>query len=116
MKPLKPDKRRILILSALLALVFVAMFARMYGMIVSDSDHYTARASNQATKTITIYGKRGTIYDTNMVPLAYDETSWNVTFYRDPTKSEEADRAAYTQVLIKVSSNPTAKPPSTASG
>ena len=102
MKPLKPFKSRILLLSLILVFVFCAMFFRLYSMMIGDSNRYTARASNQATKNITIYGKRGTIYDTNMVPLAYDETSWNVTFYRDPTKSEEADRAAYTQVLIKV--------------
>ena len=102
MKPLKPYRSRILLLSLFLLLVFCAMFARLYSMMIGDANRFTARASNQSTKTITVYGKRGTIYDTNMVPLAYDETSWNVTFYRDPTKSEEADRAAYTQVLIKV--------------
>ena len=77
------------------------MFFRLYTMMVGSANRYTARASNQSTKNITVYGKRGTIYDTNMVPLAYDETSWNVTFYRDPTKSDEESRAAYTQVLIK---------------
>ncbi len=102
MKTLKPNLRRIVLLSLMLAAIFCAMFIRMYSMIISDSNRYTTRASSQSTKTITTYGKRGTIYDTNMVPLAYDTTSWNVTFYRDPTKSEEADRAAYTQVLIKV--------------
>ena len=100
MKPLKPFKSRILLLSLILGLVFCAMFVRLYTMMIGNSNRYTARASNQSTKTITTYGKRGTIYDTNMVPLAYDETSWNVTFYRDPTKSDEASRAAYTQVLI----------------
>ena len=99
---MKPYKSRVLWLSVILVLVFGAMFARMYSMIVSKADVYSARASTKSTKTITVYGKRGTIYDTNMVPLAYDETSWNVTFYRDPTKSSEAERAAYTQVLIDV--------------
>ncbi len=78
------------------------MLVRLYSMVVVNSDTYTERASTKSTKTITAYGKRGTIYDTNMVPLAYDETSYNVTFYRDPTKSEEKDRANYTQVLIDV--------------
>lgn len=99
---LKPSLRRMVLLSAILLGVMVVMFVRMYTMIVGDADRYTARATNQSTRTITTYGKRGTIYDTNMVPLAYDTTSWNVTFYRDPTRSEDADRAAYTQVLIKV--------------
>ena len=89
-------------MALILVLVFCAVFGRLYSMIVVKSDGYVARASTKSTKTITVYGRRGTIYDTNMVPLAYDETSYNVTFYRDPTKSSEADRANYTQVLITV--------------
>lgn len=99
---MKPYKSRVLLLSLILALVFCAIFVRLYTMISNNSEAYASRASSKSTKTITVYGKRGTIYDHNMVPLAYDETSYDVTFYRDPTKSTEADRANYTQVLIDV--------------
>ncbi|MBQ8506636.1 MAG: hypothetical protein IJ466_04315 [Clostridia bacterium] len=102
LKPLKPSTFRVIALALILFLVFVAIFVRMYTMVISNSETYAERASTKSTKTITVYGKRGTIYDTNMVPFAYDETSYNVTFYRDPTKSEEEDRANYTQVLIDV--------------
>lgn len=78
------------------------MFARLYTMMIGNSETYSNRAASKSTKTITVYGKRGTVYDTNMVPLAYDETSYNVTFYRDPTKSSEEERRKYTQVLIDV--------------
>jgi len=98
----RPYARRVTWLILILAIVFIAMFARLYSMVIKSSDTYTDRAASKSTKTITVYGKRGTVYDTNMVPLAYDETSYNVTFYRDPTKSSEEDRAAYTQVLIDV--------------
>ena len=100
--PQRPYKGRVIFMCAVLLVVLAAVFVRLYSMIVVSTDTYTDRASTKSTKTITVYGKRGTIYDTNMVPLAYDETSYNVTFYRDPTKSGEADRAAYTQVLIDV--------------
>ncbi len=98
---MKPYKRRVIWLSVILLAVFGTMFGRLYTMMLKSSDTYQTRASTKSTKTITVYGKRGTIYDTNMVPLAYDETSYNVTFYRDPTKSSEQYRANYTQVLIK---------------
>ena len=75
-------------------LIFIAIFVRLYIMCVTDADTYQARLGTKSEKSITLYGKRGTIYDTNMVPLAYDETSYNVTFYRDPTKSSEEDRSA----------------------
>ena len=86
---MKPYKGRMLIMALLSVLIFAAMFVRLYSMIIVKSDNYTARASTKSTKTITVYGKRGTVYDTNMVPLAYDETSYNVTFYRDPTKTSD---------------------------
>ena len=100
--PQRPYKGRVIFMCGILLLVLIAVFVRLYTMIVVSTDTYTDRASTKSTKTITVYGKRGTIYDTNMVPLAYDETSYNVTFYRDPTKSSEADRANYTRVLIDV--------------
>lgn len=102
LKPLKPSTFRVIALAGILLLFFAAIFIRMYSMVISNSESYAERASTKSTKTITVYGKRGTIYDTNMVPFAYDETSYNVTFYRDPTKSSEEDRANYTQVLINV--------------
>ena len=71
-------------------------------MIQARGDSYTERAETRSAKTITLYGMRGTIYDTNMVPLAYDRRSFNVTFYRDPLKNSDADRLAYTQTLAEV--------------
>lgn len=78
------------------------MFVRLNYMIQIKGDTYTTRAANRTAKDITLYGMRGTIYDSNMVPLAYDRTSYNVTFYRDPTMSSEEYRRTYTQTLIEV--------------
>ncbi|MEE1200703.1 MAG: penicillin-binding transpeptidase domain-containing protein [Christensenellales bacterium] len=74
---------------------------RVNYMVHANGDSYLEDASSKSTKTIKLYGQRGTIYDTNMVPLAYDRTSYNVTFYRDPSRSSEAERSNYTQILIK---------------
>ena len=91
-----------LVLSGLLVAVFVAFFVRLNYMIRVGGDNYANRASSRSTKTITLYGNRGTIFDTNMVPLAYDRRSYNVTFYRDPTRNSDEDRLAYTRTLIEV--------------
>lgn len=99
---MKPYFKRMISLSCILLAMFAAMFVRLNYMIQVKGETYTQRAESRSTKTITLYGMRGTIYDSNMVPLAYDRRSYNVTFYRDPTKSSEADRAAYTQTLIEV--------------
>ena len=91
-----------LVLSGILLAVFVAFFVRLNYMIRVTGDNYSNRAATRSTKTITLYGNRGTIFDNNMVPLAYDRRSFNVTFYRDPTRNNDADRLAYTRTLIEV--------------
>ena len=99
---MKPYFKRVLLLSGILAAVFAAFFVRLNFMIRVTGDNYANRASTRSTKTITLYGNRGTIFDNNMVPLAYDRRSFNVTFYRDPTRNNDADRLAYTRTLIQV--------------
>ena len=91
-----------LLLSGILVLVFAAFIVRINYMIRNNGEAYAERAESRSAKTITLYGMRGTIYDTNMVPLAYDRRSYNVTFYRDPLRNSEADRLAYTKTLAEV--------------
>lgn len=93
---------RVIYLSLGLIVVFVAIFGRIDYMVRSRGDTYSETASAKSTKTITLYGQRGTIYDANMTPLAYDRTSYDVTFYRDPSRTSADDRAAYTQILLSV--------------
>lgn len=93
---------RVLYLSLGLIVIFTAIFGRIDYMVRSRGDSYSATAATKSTKTITLYGQRGTIYDSNMTPLAYDRTSYDVTFYRDPSRTSAADREAYTQVLLSV--------------
>lgn len=106
---MKPFFNRMLLLSAALLLAFGAIFFRMNIMMRQDSDRYAEKASSKSTKTLTLTGMRGTIYDTNLVPLAYDRRSYNVTFYRDPSRSGESDRFGYTrsiyQTILLVESN-----------
>ena len=46
-------------------------------------------------------GSRGTITDRNGVVLAYDETTYNVLFYRDPNNRTPVDSARYTHSLME---------------
>ena len=46
-------------------------------------------------------GSRGRILDTNGVPLAYDKTSYNINFYRDPYQTGEKWRAIYTNIIME---------------
>ncbi|MBR0464313.1 MAG: hypothetical protein IJJ23_08005 [Clostridia bacterium] len=88
-----------------MGLIVLGMFAAMLGklavMQVVQQDDYIAMAEERSTKTYALYGNRGTIYDCNMIPLAYDRSSYNVTFYRDPSLTSGSNRAAYTQSIIR---------------
>ncbi len=73
----------------------------MYDLQIASGEVYAQQAQDKTTRTITLTGMRGTIYDKNMIPLAYDRRSYNVQFYRDPTLSSDDDRAEYTRSIIE---------------
>ena len=98
---MKPNRNRMIILLLAILLIFGALFARNGYVSVALHEQDVARLQEKTTKTIRLTGNRGTIYDANMVPLAFDEKSYDVQFYRDPSKSSQADRANYTQVILK---------------
>lgn len=98
---MKPKRARFVVMSVLILAIFCVVGLKMYDMQVVASADYTAQAQSKTTKTIAINGKRGTIYDANMIPLAYDQLSYDVQFYRDPSRSSEQDRASYTKSIIE---------------
>ena len=97
---MKPQISRCVLFCVLVLAIFGAMFTRLGSMQIQQQEDYVARAESRSTKTIIETGKRGTIYDANMIPLAYDRECFDVQFYRDPSRSSAADRAAYTQAII----------------
>lgn len=99
---MKPTRYRLAFFALLIALLFCAMGARLGKMTLVQGEEYSTLAETKSQKTISLYGSRGTIYDADMNPLAYDRVSYNVQFYRDPTMTTEADRKAYTEAIIQV--------------
>ncbi|MCI6290097.1 MAG: hypothetical protein MR620_02195, partial [Clostridiales bacterium] len=53
---------RMLWIVGIVLLVCVAAFFRMRSMMVKSEDSYAATAQTKSTKTLTVYGMRGTIY------------------------------------------------------
>ena len=98
---LRPYRNRVLIVCLVLVLAFTAVFFRLDSLMIDGQEASTARASSRSTKTLSVTGMRGTIYDVNMTPLAYDRRSYNVTFYRDPSRSSAEDRKGYTRSILK---------------
>ena len=70
-------------------------------LAIRETEAYTA-AVQQTTEVVTYQsGSRGTITDRNGKVLAYDETTYNVLFYRDPSNRTPIDSARYTHSLIE---------------
>ena len=93
-----------------LRLLFIALMLLAMGgylcwglqkLSVEETESY--QAAVRATSIVTTYqsGTRGTITDRNGNVLAYDETTYNVKFYRDPDKTTPVDSARYTHSLME---------------
>ena len=98
-KKIRPFVSRVFIVIGILLLIGLAIGFRLKYISIDNGKTYAETAAAKSTKTLTLYGSRGAIYDTNMVPLAYDRTSYNITFYRDPSRSSAEARAAYTLAI-----------------
>ncbi len=98
---MRPKRARYVVVCLVILGVFALIWMKMYDLQIVLATDYTQQAQSKTTKTLSLTGKRGTIYDANMIPLAYDRESFNVQFYRDPSRSSDEDRAAYTQSIIK---------------
>ena len=89
----------------LIALLLLAMGGYLcWGLMklsVEETESY--QAAVRATSVVTTYqsGTRGTITDRYGNVLAYDETTYNVKFYRDPDKTSPVESSRYTHSLME---------------
>lgn len=102
---MKTTKKKLNFRLFLIVLVLALMLAYLvYGLqklTVQQTEAYVAAVSQTSEATTYQSGVRGRIVDRNGVLLAYDETTYNVMFYRDPTRTSPVESARYTQSLIK---------------
>ena len=80
---------RIMVVMAVLGLLaFVPVGLRLYKLMVTDYDYYAHLALRNQTRTTTVTGERGNIYDRNMNVLAASVSVENV--YLDPHELKQA--------------------------
>ena len=96
------NKTRYVAMGVIMALVFSVFGWRLYDLQIANQETYAAQAEEKKQKTLTLTGSRGKILDRNAVPLAYNQRSFEVQFYRDPSRSTQTDREAYTQSIMEV--------------
>ncbi len=93
-------RNRFIIFGALVLALFVVLFVQLVQLMLVNGEEYAAMSGALKQREIAISGARGSILDRNGLPLAYDEKSFNIQFYRDPLKNTETDRAYYTSIII----------------
>lgn len=92
---------RFLILSIVFVIMMGILINGLYALTIKDGAEYSSQAQEESINTITLRGKRGTIYDCNGLTLAYDEISYNVVFLRDGNKRSDYYSAVYTESLME---------------
>ena len=86
----------------LMAPLFGALVLQLANLQLRNGQDYYDPAESRKMKTYTLKGERGMILDRNGIPLAYDEESYNVMFYRDPSRNSSKELKNYTQILLRV--------------
>ena len=92
-------RNRFLIFGIIFLGLFSVLFIQLIKLTLVKGADYAAEAGALKERTITVSGARGSILDRNGLPLAYDQKSYDVQFYRDPTKNTAAYRAYYTEII-----------------
>ncbi|MDP2892371.1 MAG: hypothetical protein Q8O09_04465, partial [Bacillota bacterium] len=95
-------KNRQVIAYIVVGTMFLALLAQLLDLTVRQGSALADKSVQKMQRTIVLIGERGKILDRNGLPLAYDLRSYDVTFYRDPTRVGEKNRALYTDIIMKV--------------
>lgn len=93
---------RYIILMVVVTAMFGALVLQLANLQLRNGQEYYDTAESRKMKTYTLKGERGMILDRNGIPLAYDEESYNVMFYRDPSRNSSKELKNYTQILLRV--------------
>ncbi len=91
-------KRRSNIVLLAFIVAFVVLICSVADLQFIKQEKFAEETSVKHTRTLKIQGSRGKILDVNGIPLAQDETSYNLEFYREYNLKSE--REQYTNSII----------------
>lgn len=79
----KFTKNRLYILGILLTGMFVIVLGRFFSLQILQGDEFLQEYQEQIEREEAIEAGRGTIYDRNGIPLAYNELAYSITIVDD---------------------------------
>lgn len=94
-------RNRYFIVGVLLVILFGLLIAQLGQLTLNEGQEYFSKSVERKQRTITLKGQRGRILDRNGLLLAFNQKSFDIQFFRDPAKRTDADRALYTESIIK---------------
>ena len=77
------NNRRNFVVIIAFVLAFVILACSLADLQIIRRQDYVEAATVKHTRTLKIDGSRGKILDSNGIPLARDEVSYNLEFYRE---------------------------------
>lgn len=87
------------IIAGVFLLCFIILAVNLFDLQIVNGDDLASSVSTTKTRTLTISGTRGKILDTNGIPLAVDQKTYNLEFFREYNTT--AQRQTYTDAIIK---------------
>lgn len=76
------ERRSLIIIGAFLV-AFVVLICSLADLQLINAAEYKAASNIKRTRTLKVEGTRGKVLDVNGIPLAQDEVSYNLEFYRE---------------------------------
>ena len=98
---LKKLKNRFFISFTVVALLFVMLMVGLGNLTLVQGGALTTQSEDKKVRTLPLKGARGQITDATGIPLAYDQSSYDIQFTKDPSKNTSTDKAYYTDILIR---------------
>jgi penicillin-binding protein 2 len=97
----KKFKIRFIIAISIVVCLCVGLLTRVGALTLTQGDELSSVSATKILRSVSVDGARGDITDVNGIPLAYDQTSYDVQVLRDPSKNTYTDRAYFTDIFMK---------------
>ncbi len=94
------NKYRTVAIGVFFTLVLALFVVRLYNLQFVHGTDYLTQANESSRKTIRLTGARGKVLDSSGIPLAYNKTTYDLQFVKDPDKKKTDDIKAYTKAIM----------------
>ncbi len=95
------NQGRYTVTGVIFVVIIVLLAVQLFSLQLVKGEEYLNKAEEFSLKRIRLTGERGKILDRNGLPLAYNKTSYTLEFVRDPSRTGEKDRIAYSKGILK---------------